>query len=68
MTHSSAYLLPAPTAPSDPSGAAPTTYALVVLNQRLPRFAPLLWSRGDAPLPLSPLLTAFRFAWPVPAV
>ncbi|PWZ33998.1 Thiamine pyrophosphokinase 1 [Zea mays] len=46
MTHSSAYLLPAPTAPSDPSGAAPTTYALVVLNQRLPRFAPLLWSRA----------------------
>ncbi|CAD6228345.1 unnamed protein product [Miscanthus lutarioriparius] len=46
MTHSSAYLLPAPTAPSNPTGATTTTYALVVLNQRLPRFAPLLWSRA----------------------
>jgi hypothetical protein len=41
MTHSSAFLLP-----SAPADAAATTYALIVLNQRLPRFAPLLWSRG----------------------
>ena len=48
MTHSSAFLLPASTTP--PPNDAATTYALVVLNQRLPRFAPLLWARGDAPL------------------
>jgi thiamine pyrophosphokinase len=41
MTHSSAFLLP-----SAPADAAATTYALIVLNQRLPRFAPLLWSRA----------------------
>ncbi|CAL4972301.1 unnamed protein product [Urochloa decumbens] len=45
MTHSSAFLLPASTPPPS-NDAATTTYALVVLNQRLPRFAPLLWSRA----------------------
>nr|CAB3479340.1 unnamed protein product [Digitaria exilis] len=54
MTHSSAFLLPA-SAPAS-SDAAATTYALIVLNQRLPRFAPLLWSRGDAPSPSPSLL------------
>ncbi|GJM91975.1 hypothetical protein PR202_ga08398 [Eleusine coracana subsp. coracana] len=51
MTHSSAFLLP--TGSSTPADAAATTYALIVLNQRLPRFAPLLWARGDASLSLS---------------
>ncbi|CAO1947147.1 unnamed protein product [Urochloa humidicola] len=45
MTHSSAFLLPA-SAPPPSNDAAMTTYALVVLNQRLPRFAPLLWARA----------------------
>ncbi|KAK3166421.1 hypothetical protein QOZ80_1AG0045610 [Eleusine coracana subsp. coracana] len=44
MTHSSAFLLP--TGSSTPADAAATTYALIVLNQRLPRFAPLLWARA----------------------
>ncbi|PON96569.1 thiamine pyrophosphokinase [Trema orientale] len=39
MTHSSTFLLP-----TVPDGHCPSlTYALVLLNQRLPRFAPLLW-------------------------
>ena len=43
MRHSSAFLLPPPC--GGPADAA--TVALVVLNQPLPRFAPLLWSRGN---------------------
>ncbi|KAG2628042.1 thiamine pyrophosphokinase 3-like [Panicum virgatum] len=43
MRHSSAFLLPPPSA-SPATDAA--TVALVVLNQPLPRFAPLLWSRA----------------------
>lgn len=39
MTHSSAFLLPEIPADHRP----PQSYALVVLNQNLPRFAPLLW-------------------------
>ncbi|KAE8009507.1 hypothetical protein FH972_005939 [Carpinus fangiana] len=39
MSHSSAFLLP--TIPPDHRPSL--TYALVVLNQRLPRFTPLLW-------------------------
>ncbi|KAK9945571.1 hypothetical protein M0R45_011079 [Rubus argutus] len=39
MSHSSTFLLP-PSTQSPPS----LTYALVVLNQSLPRFSPLLWS------------------------
>ena len=46
MRHSSAFLLPPPSA-SPATDAA--TVALVVLNQPLPRFAPLLWSRGNSP-------------------
>ncbi|KAH9786372.1 Thiamine pyrophosphokinase 1 [Citrus sinensis] len=42
MTHSSSFLLPSTPTDSRPS----LTYALVVLNQRLPRFAPLLWQHG----------------------
>lgn len=43
MSHSSAFLLPS-SAP--PTGSA-DAYAVVVLNQRLPRFAPLLWARAQ---------------------
>nr|ACG28522.1 thiamin pyrophosphokinase 1 [Zea mays] len=46
MRHSSAFLLPS-TAPSSPApGPDDAAVALVVLNQPLPRFAPLLWSRA----------------------
>ncbi|PON65694.1 thiamine pyrophosphokinase [Parasponia andersonii] len=42
MTHSSTFLLP-----TIPDGHRPSlTYALVVLNQRLPTFAPLLWEHA----------------------
>nr|CAB3461692.1 unnamed protein product [Digitaria exilis] len=45
MRHSSAFLLPSP----PPAGGGPAAdVALVVLNQPLPRFAPLLWSRAAA--------------------
>ncbi|RVX20478.1 Thiamine pyrophosphokinase 1 [Vitis vinifera] len=46
MRHSSAFLLP-----SIPDDGPPPTYALVVLNQRLPRFTPLLWKHGTCPIP-----------------
>uniref|UniRef100_A0ACD5XH94 Uncharacterized protein n=1 Tax=Avena sativa TaxID=4498 RepID=A0ACD5XH94_AVESA len=46
MTHSSSFLLPSPShPPADPADAV--SYAVVVLNQRLPRFAPLLWTRAQ---------------------
>ncbi|GAV87177.1 TPK_catalytic domain-containing protein/TPK_B1_binding domain-containing protein [Cephalotus follicularis] len=42
MSHSSSFLLP-----DIPSDHAPSlTYALVLLNQRLPRFTPLLWNHA----------------------
>ncbi|KAK9067687.1 hypothetical protein SSX86_011798 [Deinandra increscens subsp. villosa] len=41
MTHSSSFLLP-PTI----NGSPPMTYALIILNQRLPRFSPLLWEHA----------------------
>ncbi|KAA8543110.1 hypothetical protein F0562_021395 [Nyssa sinensis] len=43
MTHSSTFLLPSIPADNRPS----LTYALVVLNQRLPRFTPLLWKHAQ---------------------
>ncbi|KAI4301398.1 hypothetical protein L6164_034681 [Bauhinia variegata] len=43
ITHSSNFLLP----PTLPSENPPLTYALVVLNQSLPRFAPLLWEHAQ---------------------
>ncbi|KAL4603594.1 hypothetical protein ACB092_10G135200 [Castanea dentata] len=43
MSHSSAFLLP--TIPAD--HRPPQTYALVVLNQSLPRFTPLLWNHAQ---------------------
>ncbi|KAG8067873.1 hypothetical protein GUJ93_ZPchr0005g14372 [Zizania palustris] len=46
MSHSSAFLLPSSSS-SAPAGSAESAYALVVLNQRLPRFAPLLWERAQ---------------------
>ncbi|RLN27874.1 thiamine pyrophosphokinase 1 [Panicum miliaceum] len=58
MRHSSAFLLPPPSPSSSPApGGGPAddaTVALVVLNQPLPRFAPLLWSRGNRPAPTHP--------------
>lgn len=44
MTHSSTFLLPG----NDHSSSV--TYALVVLNQRLPRFTPILWDHGSVSL------------------
>jgi hypothetical protein len=48
MTHSSSFLrLPATSSPHPPpADDASAAYAVVVLNQRLPRFAPLLWDRA----------------------
>ncbi|KAK8960898.1 hypothetical protein KSP40_PGU005686 [Platanthera guangdongensis] len=44
MRHASTFLLPSS---ADPAGDIPSpAYALVVLNQRLPRFAPVLWDRA----------------------
>ncbi|KDP28141.1 hypothetical protein JCGZ_13912 [Jatropha curcas] len=43
MTHSSSFLLP----PVSTDNCSSLTYALVVLNQRLPRFAPLLWKHAQ---------------------
>jgi len=42
MTHSSKFLLP--NIPAD--NGSSLTYALVILNQRLPRFTPLLWKHA----------------------
>ncbi|EXB67539.1 Thiamin pyrophosphokinase 1 [Morus notabilis] len=42
MFHSSAFLLP----PIPAGHCPPPSYALVVLNQNLPRFAPLLWNHA----------------------
>ncbi|KAK4418145.1 Thiamine pyrophosphokinase [Sesamum alatum] len=43
MTHSSKFLLPNPSADNGPS----LTYALLILNRRLPRFTPLLWKHAQ---------------------
>lgn len=51
MSHSSTFLLP--TIPEDPRNSV--TYSLVMLNQRLPRFTPLLWKHGTL---------FFFFFWP----
>ena len=58
MRHSSAFLLP-----SIPDDGPPPTYALVVLNQRLPRFTPLVWKHGTCPIPFffSFFFSSFRF-------
>lgn len=55
LCHCSKFLLPpeeSTAAAASSSSLSPTTttttYALVILNQRLPRFAPLLWEHGTA--------------------
>ncbi|KAM7277403.1 hypothetical protein ACFE04_019269 [Oxalis oulophora] len=46
MRHTSSFLLPA--IPHDVSHPPPSlSYALVILNQRLPRFTPLLWNHAQ---------------------
>ncbi|KAF8015095.1 hypothetical protein BT93_H0786 [Corymbia citriodora subsp. variegata] len=52
MRHCSSFLLPSPASPSaasaaDNDGLRHPAYALIVLNQRLPRFAPLLWQHAQ---------------------
>ncbi|KAF4366695.1 hypothetical protein G4B88_010770 [Cannabis sativa] len=44
MSHSSTFLLP--TIPPSVDPRPPLSYALIVLNQRLPKFAPLLWEHA----------------------
>ncbi|KAL5859100.1 hypothetical protein ACOSQ3_000397 [Xanthoceras sorbifolium] len=46
MIHSSSFLIPSTYADHPPS----LTYALVLLNQRLPRFTPLLWNHAQVRL------------------
>lgn len=59
MLHSSSFLLPSNPV-DDTTG---TRYALIVLNQSLPRFAPLLWEHGtdDESLYSSEFMTLFFF-------
>lgn len=45
MTHCSSFLLPPPIT-NGKNSSPPTTYALIILNQRLPRFSPLLWEHA----------------------
>ncbi|KAL1832924.1 hypothetical protein ACET3Z_002575 [Daucus carota] len=45
MIHSSSFLLPE--LPADQTSGAGPTYALVLLNQHLPRFTPLLWKHAQ---------------------
>lgn len=48
MCHRSSFLLPPPPQnENSTSSVATTNYALVILNQNLPRFAPLLWDHGS---------------------
>ncbi|KVH94472.1 Thiamin pyrophosphokinase [Cynara cardunculus var. scolymus] len=46
MTHCSSFLLPPPFT-NGKNSSSPTTYALIILNQHLPRFSPLLWDHGN---------------------
>ncbi|KAI3760032.1 hypothetical protein L1987_50420 [Smallanthus sonchifolius] len=45
MTHCSRFLLP-PTKTGTGNGSIPPAYALIILNQRIPRFTPLLWEHA----------------------
>lgn len=47
MCHCSNFLLP-PENPNTTASSPSLTYALVILNQSLPRFAPLLWDHGKS--------------------
>lgn len=44
MKHAATFLLPRSAVPATDRFAQ--TYALVVLNQQIPKFTPLLWSHG----------------------
>ncbi|XP_050943203.1 thiamine pyrophosphokinase 1 isoform X6 [Cucumis melo] len=46
LFHSSDFLLPSPSS-SPPNHRRSSTYALVLLNQRLPKFTPLLWKHAQ---------------------
>ncbi|KAJ0699315.1 putative thiamine diphosphokinase [Helianthus annuus] len=48
MTHRSTFLLPSETATV--TGTSPTTQALIILNQCLPKFSPLLWEHSESKL------------------
>lgn len=64
MCHSSSFLLPpenpntasSPSSSSSSSSSLSLTYALVVLNQNLPKFTPLLWDHGNSSCTFIPLL------------
>ena len=57
MCHCSTFLLPPET-----SSSVSLTYALVILNQNLPKFAPLLWDHGiSSCTPILSILTLFFF-------
>ncbi|MCI50812.1 thiamine pyrophosphokinase 1-like, partial [Trifolium medium] len=43
MSHSSTFLLPPDNNSSSSSSSVSLKYALVILNQNLPKFTPLLW-------------------------
>ncbi|KAF5785195.1 putative thiamine diphosphokinase [Helianthus annuus] len=45
MIHRSTFLLP-PETTATVTGTLPTTHALIILNQRLPKFSPLLWEHA----------------------
>ncbi|KAJ0699313.1 putative thiamine diphosphokinase [Helianthus annuus] len=45
MIHRSNFLLP-PETTATVTGTLPTTHALIILNQRLPKFSPLLWEHA----------------------
>ncbi|KAI7740830.1 hypothetical protein M8C21_020150 [Ambrosia artemisiifolia] len=47
ITHRSTFLLPIN---DDVTASETTTYALIILNQRLPRFSPLLWEHAKVRL------------------
>jgi thiamine pyrophosphokinase len=44
IKHAATFLLPRSAVPV--TDKLPQTYALVVLNQQIPKFTPLLWSHG----------------------
>ncbi|XP_030543327.1 thiamine pyrophosphokinase 1 isoform X1 [Rhodamnia argentea] len=47
IRHCSSFLLPSPSHAAGTDGRPTPAYALVVLNQRLPRFTPLLWEHAQ---------------------
>lgn len=66
MCHSSNFLVPPEnqnTASSSSSSSVSLTYALVILNQNLPKFTPLLWDHGIYSCTLIHLLYLYKFDW-----